>query len=45
MIRDEEVCDVYVCGIATDVCVGNTVIDNNNGLKYDFNSFNSISCK
>ena len=23
MIKDEEVCDVYVCGIATDVCVGN----------------------
>ena len=24
MIKDEEVCDVYVCGIATDVCVGNS---------------------
>ena len=22
MIKEEEVCDVYVCGIATDVCVG-----------------------
>ena len=23
MIREEECCDVFVCGIATDVCVGN----------------------
>ena len=22
MIKEEDVCDVYVCGIATDVCVG-----------------------
>ena len=27
MIKDEEVCDVYVCGIATDVCVGNSTND------------------
>lgn len=22
LIKDEEVCDLYICGIATDVCVG-----------------------
>ena len=22
IIKDEEVCDLYICGIATDVCVG-----------------------
>merc|ERR1712227_492577 len=29
MIRDEEVCDVYVCGIATDVCVASTAFHAN----------------
>ena len=26
MIREEECCDVFVCGIATDVCVGNVEV-------------------